>query len=89
VHSRASVHAARDRNGCIGVGANASIFSVVHATLVRSLPFPRDRELVLISLANQQTRQSFKLLMVIAIAASLVPALRARRVDPLVALRDE
>jgi putative ABC transport system permease protein len=43
----------------VGVGANAAIFSVVHATLLRPLPFPRDNELVLVSMANRQTRQSF------------------------------
>jgi putative ABC transport system permease protein len=41
----------------IGVGANAAIFSVVHATLLRPLPFPRDRELVLLSDSNRQTGQ--------------------------------
>src|SRR5262249_34467001 len=42
----------------IGVGANAAIFSVVYATLLRPLPFPRDGELVLVSSANRQTRQA-------------------------------
>jgi putative ABC transport system permease protein len=42
----------------VGVGANAAIFSVVHATLLRPLPFPRDADLVLVSMANRQTRQS-------------------------------
>src|SRR5438093_7663123 len=43
----------------VGVGANAAIFSVVNATLLRPLPFPRDTDLVLVSLANRQTRQTF------------------------------
>src|SRR5262249_15481584 len=42
----------------VGVGANAAIFSVVNATLLRPLPFPRDGELVLVSSSNRQTRQS-------------------------------
>jgi putative ABC transport system permease protein len=42
----------------IGVGANAAIFSVVNATLLRPLPFPRDRDLVLVSMSNRQTGQS-------------------------------
>ncbi|HXI32060.1 MAG TPA: ABC transporter permease, partial [Vicinamibacterales bacterium] len=42
----------------IGVGANAAIFSVVNATLLRPLPFPRDRELLLVSTSNRQTRVS-------------------------------
>jgi putative ABC transport system permease protein len=43
----------------IGVGANTAIFSVVNATLLRPLPFPRGHELVLVSQTNRQTRQSF------------------------------
>jgi putative ABC transport system permease protein len=42
----------------IGVGANTAIFSVVNATLLRPLPFPRAHELLLVSEANRQTRQS-------------------------------
>src|SRR5262249_57510468 len=42
----------------VGVGANAAIFSVVNAMLLRALPFPRDGELVLVSVSNRQTRQS-------------------------------
>src|SRR5262245_2399009 len=42
----------------VAVGANAAIFSVVNATLLRPLPFPRDADLVLVSLANRQTRQA-------------------------------
>src|SRR5262249_8955889 len=42
----------------VGVGANAAIFSVVNAILLRPLPFPRDGELVLVSVSNRQTRQS-------------------------------
>jgi len=43
----------------IGVGANAAIFSVVNATMLRPLPYPRASELVLIGETNRQTRQSF------------------------------
>jgi putative ABC transport system permease protein len=42
----------------IGVGANAAIFSVVNATVLRPLPYPRASELVLVTESNRQTRQS-------------------------------
>jgi putative ABC transport system permease protein len=42
----------------IGVGANAAIFSVVNATLLRPLPYQRANELVLVTESNRQTRQS-------------------------------
>jgi predicted permease len=42
----------------IGVGANAAIFSVVNAALLRPLPYPRDGELILVSGSNRTTRQS-------------------------------
>jgi putative ABC transport system permease protein len=42
----------------IGVGANAAIFSVVNATLLRPLPYPRAGELVLVSGSNRHTGQS-------------------------------
>jgi putative ABC transport system permease protein len=42
----------------IGVGANAAIFSIVNAILLRPLPFERADDLVLVTETNRQTRQS-------------------------------
>jgi putative ABC transport system permease protein len=42
----------------IGVGANAAIFSIVNAVLLRPLPFPAASDLALVTDSNRLTRQN-------------------------------
>src|SRR3954471_9864480 len=42
----------------IGVGANAAIFSIVNAVLLKRLPFAHPNDLVLVTDADRRTRQN-------------------------------
>jgi ABC-type antimicrobial peptide transport system permease subunit len=83
----------------IGIGANTTIFTFVNAVLLRPLPYPDSERLV--AVREQPLRSgntagdpvtyvvAAAAFLAVALGAIAVPALRAARVQPVSALRDE
>jgi len=77
----------------LGIGASTAIFSVINAVLLKGLPYKDASRLVLIWEVDAMNAAAFGgiafVLLVAALVACLLPAWRASRVEPIVALRHE
>jgi ABC-type antimicrobial peptide transport system permease subunit len=73
----------------LAIGLNATVFTFVNAVLIRGLPFHHPEQIAVPTRDPVTFAIIVSVLVVVTLAACLIPARRATRLDPLNALRAE